>query len=295
MRISYTLKETCKNLWRNRLMSLASITSVTATLLILGIVFVLVTNITNFSQAAKDQVNGINIYLEDQLDKEQVVEIGENIHTLEGVKTVAFKSKAEALKKMKEDWGQEGYLLDDLDKNPFPNSYEIELLDISYTEAIVNKLNSINGIEEVKYHQDIVEKIISISLYIRNVGLILIVILIIISIFIINNTIKLALNSRKREISIMKYVGATSWFIRWPFILEGAILGLLGACIGTWLIHLIYNYTYSLLSSEFYSLIAAYIIDVDTLLRDILILFAVIGTGIGALGSLTSIRKHLNV
>ncbi|MDM8534903.1 FtsX-like permease family protein, partial [Clostridiaceae bacterium HSG29] len=120
-------------------------------------------------------------------------------------------------------------------------------------------------------------------------------ILIAISTFIINNTIKLALDSRRTEISIMKYVGATNWFIRWPFVLEGTILGFVGAMIATGIMYVLYNYTYTILTSDFYSLIAVYLVGVDKVFTDSMVLFVTIGCGIGALGSITSIRKHLDV
>lgn len=295
MKISYTFKESFKNLWRNRLMSLASITSVSATLLILGIIFILVMNINNFSQGAKDQFKTIQIYLNEGIEEQEIDTLENNINQLEGVTSVEYESKEDALVNMKESWGDNGYLLNGLEENPLPNSIIIDLGNIEYADYVVNNVNEMEGVDEVKYYRDIINKIISITNYIRNIGLIIIFVLIAISTFIISNTIKLALNARRREINIMKYVGATNWFIRWPFILEGTILGLIGALISTGIIYYAYQYTYKLLTSEFYVIIAAYIVNVSKVLDDTLILFVVIGCGIGALGSITSLRKHLDV
>jgi len=295
MKVSYTLRETFKNLWRNRLMSFASVTSVVATLIILGIIFILVLNINNISDGAKDQFTSIEVYLDDKNDFFEIEKIGDEINALQGVELVEFKEKDKALEEYKEQWGKDGYLLDGFVDNPLPNSYVITLTEIEFADYVVRKINKINGIEEVRYDKDFISKIISISEYIKTIGLVLILILIAISTFIINNTVKLALDSRRTEISIMKYVGATNWFIRWPFILEGTILGFVGAMIATGIMYLLYNYTYTILTSDFYSLVAVYLVGVDKVLNDSMILFITIGCGIGSLGSITSIRKYLDV
>lgn len=295
MKVKYTFKETFRNLWRNRLMGLASITSVAATLMILGIIFVLVVNINNFSQGAKEQFNVIAVYLDDQVKGEQIKKIETQIENFKGVKNVRFKSKNKALDEYKTSWGDNAYLLEGLENNPLPNTLEISLDKIEYSDIIVNQVNKFNGIEEIKYDKDAIGKLIHISNYIKNVGMILILILVGISTFIISNTIKLAMNSRKKEINIMKYVGATSWFIRWPFILEGTILGLIGALLSSGLMYYIYKYTFSIYNNSFFALIAAYLERPEAIFSDIFVLFITIGCGIGALGSLTSIRKYLEV
>lgn len=295
MKVSYTLKETFRNLWRNRLMSLASITSVVATLIILGIIFILVLNINSISQGAKDQFTNIDVYIEEGVATEEISLLKSDIVSLQGVEDVTYKTKDQALDEYKEQWGDDGYLLDGFVENPLPNSFVITLTEIEFSEYVVNKISNMEGIEEVRYDEEFINKIITVSDYIKVIGLTLIVILIAISTFIISNTIKLALNSRRTEISIMKYVGATSWFIRWPFILEGTVLGLVGALLSAGIIFYAYRYTYNILTSDFYSLLAAYLVGVDKIFNDSLVLFITIGSGIGALGSITSIRKHLDV
>lgn len=224
--IGYNVKECFKNLWRNRMMSVASISSVAATLLILGIIFVLIVNIAAMTQVAKDQFDTIQVYLDDELSISEIEDIGTGIFKLQGVKDVIFETKEEALEKMKLDWDQNGYLLDGLESNPLPNSYIVILDDINYSEYIVASIEDTAGIEEVKYYQEVIENIIKITDVIRRVGLFIMVVLIAISTFIISNTIKIAVHARRREINIMKYVGATNWFIRGPFLLEGIVLGL---------------------------------------------------------------------
>jgi len=292
---SYTIRESLKNLWRNRLMSFASMTSVAATLLILGIIFVLIINISSLAQGAKDQFDTVQVYLVDDLDGSQVDALGERLYGLEGVKEIYFETKNEALSKMKLEWEGNGFLLEGLEENPLPNSYIVSLYDIGYAEYVVEEINQLPGVEEVKFYQDVVVKIIEVTNYIKNIGMVIIFILVAISTFIIHNTVKLAVNARRREIGIMKYVGATSWFVRWPFLLEGTLLGLFGAIIAIGILYAGYAYTYTLFTSKFYVLIAAYLVSTQTIVSDLLVIFIVIGAGIGALGSLLSMRKYLHV
>jgi len=236
----YFIKEGIINLWRNRMMSLASIGSVAATLIILGMVFILILNINNMAQGAKEQFDSIKVYLRDDISQEDIAAIGDYLKKIEGVEEVKFESKEEALAIMKERWGEHGYLLEGLESNPLPNSYIVFLQDVQYSNQVAKEIGKLDNIEEVKYYKDLIEKLIGITNFIKIVGLIIITILIIISIFIIGNTIKLTVAARRREISIMKYIGATNWFIRWPFFVEGTFLGLLGSAIGTVIIYFSY-------------------------------------------------------
>lgn len=276
-------------------MSIASTTSVAATLMILGIIFILIININSLAQGAKDQFDTVTVYIVDELEQDKIDAIGDEIFRLEGVKEITYETKEQALDKYKQEWGDSAYLLDGLESNPLPNSFLVTLDDIGYANYVVTSVKKLDGVEEVKYYQEVITKMMNLTNFIKNVGMIIIFVLIAISVFIINNTIKLALNSRRREIVIMKYVGATSWFVRWPFLLEGTMLGIFGALIATGVIYLIYSYTFNLLTSQFYVLIAAYVVDVKSIVSDLLVLFLIIGSGIGALGSIWSMKKHLEV
>lgn len=291
----FTLREALKSLWRNRLMSIASVSSVSATLIILGIIFALIVNVNASTQAAKDQIDSIKVYLVDELSSEEGEALQSEIEAITGVESVAYENKDEALAKWKVSWQENAYMLEGLEKNPLPNSFIVYLTDIYYSESVLASLEKLDGIEQIKSHQDIVTTLLTFSEVIRKAGLIIIFILIAISTFIIHNTIKLAVNSRHREINIMKYVGATNWFIRWPFLIEGTILGLFGAGISAAIINVGYGYVYNLLCSDFFVFIAAYIIKPEVLMKDLVFLFVVIGAGIGALGSIWSMRKYLNV
>lgn len=277
-------------------MTLASVVSVTATLLILGIIFLLVVNISNFAEYASDQFDVMQVFLEEEQTSEEMKVIGDEIDLIPEVYSVTFESKEQALLKMKDEWEDYSSVLEGLEEsNPLPNSYIVNVDTIANSDYVASLLENIDGIEEIKYYGDVIAKIKNIKDFIRTVGLSIIIILLFVSTFVISNTIKLAVTSRKNEIQIMKYVGATHWFIRWPFILEGTLLGVFGALIAAGLIQIGYNYTYGLLTKDFYVIIAAYIIPASGVMVDVLEIFLPVGAGIGALGSMWGVRKYLNV
>ncbi len=291
----YMFKEGLKNLWRNRMMSLASISSVTATIIILGLIFILILNINSLAEGAKDQFDTIQAYVKDDVSLDDIEEIGNQLSNINGIESVSFESKEQALEKMKERWGEHGYLLEGLESNPLPNSYLIFLEDIAMSDNVVSQIESINGIDEVKFYKDIIEKMINITNIIRLVGFILILILTSISIFIIGNTIKLTVYARKTEINIMKYVGATNWFIRWPFLIEGTILGMIGSGIAVLIINFGYDYLYEIVTTNLYVMFTAYMLPTGMLMDNLTLVFVILGSGIGALGSIMSMRKYLRV
>lgn len=291
----YTFGESFKNIWRNGVMSVASMSSVAASLLILGLVFILIVNLNSITAGAQEQYDSIQVYLVDGIGEVEVKTLGEKIQKLDSVKEVRYETKEEALKKMQDSWQENGYLLDGLEANPLPNSFEVRFNDLNAVPQVAEVIKGLDGVEDVKYYRDIIEKMTNISTMIRNIGMVIIFSLLFLSTFIINNTIKLAVNARRREINIMKYVGATNWFVRWPFFIEGTLLGLLGSIVALSVVMVLYQYVYGIMANQFYALIAAYIVNPGEIFRDLLLIFGVIGMGIGALGSLMSMRKYLNV
>ncbi|SCY48493.1 permease-like cell division protein FtsX [Alkaliphilus peptidifermentans] len=293
--VRYMFNQGFTGLWRNKNMSLASISSVAASLMILGLIITLVLNINNVADLAQMQFDTIQVFLEEDISQQKISEIGNSILKINDVNRIEYESKEQALLNMKESWGEQGYLLDTLEENYLPNSYIIYLNSIDRAEFVVGELATIDGIDMIKYHQEIIDTLLGIASFIKTVGLALILVLILIAMFIISNTIRLALNARRQEINIMKYVGATNWFIRWPFILEGIILGLLGAIIALLITYYGYNYAYSAISNQFTVVFSAYLIPIGQMMNTTIIMFIVIGSGVGALGSIVSLRKHLRV
>ena len=291
----YLIKEGFVNIRRNRMMSIASIGSVAAALMILGMVFLLIINMNHMVEDVKQQFDSIQLYLRDDVENEQILAIKSRLEGVEGIRELEFESKETALEKMREKWGDQAFLLEGLESNPLPNSIIIYVKDIGYSDSIVEEVSGIGGIEEVKYYNDIVQKLLSIANFIRLLGLVVIAILVFLSIFIIGNTIKLTVAARKREINIMKYVGATNWFIRWPFFIEGMVLGLLGAILSLAIVYFGYSYIYNAVSNQIYMLLTTYIVPMNAIIKDMMVIFAVLGMGIGALGSILSMRKYLKV
>lgn len=292
--IKNTFKQGFQGILRNRTMSLASIGSVAAVLIILGMILLLILNISALTLNAQEKFDQIYIYLEDDISNVQIENIGNDIKEYEGVLSVIYQSKEYALNKMKEDWGEDGDLLEGFTKNPLPNTYVVQLEDVSYSEEILVKIENINGIEEIKYYKEAVDMLINTSSYVQLIGTILIIILLLISIFIIQNTIKITVASRRTEIRLMQYIGASNGYVRGPFIFEGLLLGLLGSIIATIVVLNSYDYLVGYGNQKLAPLLSFQFIPATSISTDILIIFLTIGIGIGVLGSIVSLKKFLN-
>lgn len=293
--VKYILGQGFKGSWRNRGMTIASIGSVAASLIILGLIITLVLNISNAAYLAQMQFDEVQVYLQEDLSVEDIDSIGEQIKQIESVSEVSYETKEMALENMKESWGEQGYLLESLEDNPLPNSYIIQVDNLETADQVVEELKQLDGIDEIKYYKEIVDQLLNIAKFIRTAGLIIILILVLVAIFIISNTIKLSLNSRRQEIGIMKDVGATNWFIRWPFLIEGMLLGFIGAVLSIVVVYFGYQYVFNIVTSRFYVMLGTYLIPVQNMMDKIVLMFGVLGTGVGALGSIFSLRKHLRV
>ncbi|MEW8996910.1 MAG: permease-like cell division protein FtsX [Thermoanaerobacter sp.] len=290
--LKYFLKEGFSNLARNRLMTIASITSVMAAMLILGLFLVIILNVNSLTNQVESQLE-LKAFLKDNISEQEVSQIGNEIKTIPGVTSVVFESKEEALQKFKQQLGDKSYLAEGLEKdNPLPQSYIIKVKDAGLMKDISNEIKQINGVDKVSYGQDVVDKLLGIIKIIRIVGLSIILILFIISIVIISNTIKLGVFARRREINIMKYIGATDWFIRWPFLIEGIVLGLVGALLSVVILALIYGYMLDIINNK---LMVFKLLPLEKIAGDIIVYFSIIGAIIGALGSGLSIKRFLNV
>lgn len=282
-------------MWRNRGMGVASVASIAAVLMILGIVIVLILSINNIVINTRAQFDQIDVFLYDDITEEEKTYIEETVLGQEGVTSIDFKTKDQALEEMREDWGDQGYLLEGLEENPLQNLYVITISDIEYSDSIVNSIQNLQGVEEVSYFDDAVDNLINISSYIKMGGIAVIGILSLISIFIISNTIKLTVVSRKREINIMKFVGATNGYIRGPFVMEGLLFGLLGSILSILIVYFGYVALYDTLNNQLFAILAGSLISPDLIFGDVTIMFLSIGVGIGVLGSMVSVKRYLNV
>lgn len=290
------IKQGFQGVWRNRGMGLASISSITAVLMILGVVIILILSLNNVALEIRTKFDEVQIFLNNDLETEEINYIEDSIKDIDGVLSATFLSKEQGLELMKEEFQEDSYLLEGLEEdNPLQNSYIIQLTDIKYADGVVEKLKLVDGIEDIKYYKDIIDKLMVVTNYVRLGGIIVIGVLVLVSIFIISNTIKLTVTARRREINIMKFVGATNGYIRGPFILEGIVFGLIGALLSILLLNYGYEYFFNSVNDKLYVLFTVYLVAPSLLIKDITIIFAAIGVGIGALGSIISLKRFLNV
>ena len=274
-------------------MSLASIFSILAMLLILGMFFVITVNINLFTEVVKQDYDQIEVFLLDDTDKAQAEQIMTQIRTHEGVTDVQYRSKAEALEILKERWGESGYLLDSLGKNPLPASILISVESLDNAGEVAAYAGTLDGIEDVQYYQETVEKLTKITNFLQIGALIIMAFLVVVSVVVVSNTVKLTVFARAKEIRIMKYVGATNWFIRGPFLAEGIIIGMLAALISTGLIALIYKELIAAIGAQVLAIVSMPLISTQYMTGNMLIIFLALGMSIGACGSIVSMRKFL--
>jgi cell division transport system permease protein len=282
-----------KSLKRNRTISLASVATVAATLFIFG-VFLLVAMTINSSVASVESKVEIKAYLTEAATEEEKSAVLSTIEAVEGVKEVRYESKEEAFANFKNQLGDNNAILAGYTEvnNPMPNSYVVSLNTPEAAGPVEDAVMGLSGVEQVGNERSTVEMIISIAKTIRTVGVIIFVILIVVSLFLIGNTIKLTVFSRRREIGIMKFVGATDWFIRWPFLIEGVIMGLAGAVIAVGVLYASYNYAYAEVTKSFFY---AGLTSPQYVLATMSWQFILAGIGIGALGSFMALRRFLDV
>lgn len=288
----YFIRESVISLRRNSLMSFASVSTVALSLLILGIFLIMVLNLNNMAAALESQVQ-ISVYLQDNVSDLEVREIGTRISKLPGVTQVLYITKDEAMSRFKTRLGDQQGLLTALgDTNPLPNAFEVKVDKPERVKPVAEAVGQLKGVENAKFGQEVVENLFNLTKMMRIFGLILIIFLAMAALFIISNTIRITVFARRREIAIMKYVGATDWFIRWPFLMEGMILGMGGALIAVLLLGEIYG---GLTNQVYQSLAFLPLIPQYPFITHLSLVLVVVGAAIGALGSTISLRKFMKV
>ncbi len=294
--LRYIVKEGIVNTYKNKLMSLASVIIVVATLIIFGFVLLIALNLETNLETLKDQPQ-LEVFCYTILDDTQIKQVEEIIKNNEMIETYQTVSREEALEKMKERLGEDSSTLEGYDETIFPVSFIIKMKDYTQSSVAVEELKSISGVEKVSYSQDTIDLISKVTYWIKFISGFLIIILLIVSVFIIANTIKLTVFARRREINIMKYIGATDWFIRWPFVVEGVIIGIVGATLAFILTSYGYNAIESKFNEDLISISSNFftMISMKTVWLEVMTFFLLIGTVVGAAGSFMSLRKHLRV
>ena len=290
----YNIKQALIQIGRNKGMSLASFFAITAMLLILGVFFSISININLFTEVIKQDFDTVEIYLEDDITEDNSDRLILTFSELEGVKDVRYRTKDEALVIMKERWGESGFLLDSIGENPLPNSILVDVEDLDTAETVVKTANSTKGVESTKYFKETVDKLTRVTRFLQITSLIIMAFLVLISIVVVSNTIKLTVFARAKEISIMKYVGATNWFIRWPFLIEGIIIGVVSSLAAAGLVYLIYSRVIDIIGYRVMTILSSPLVSAAYLSKNLIIIFLSLGISIGACGSIVSMRRFLD-
>ena len=272
-------------LWRNKSMGVASIVSICSMLLILGGITFGVFVANNIVEDMKTKVDQIDVILEPEVTHERVLKIKEELKKIENVKEVNYVSKEKALEKMKEQWKENSFLLDGME-SALPESYELKVENIENSSTVASNIYNIKDVEKVVYYKDIVDKLTKMSDVVKYVGITLVGVLLLVSFFIMSITIKLTVIARRKEISIKKYIGATNMSITGPFIVEGMLLGVLGAGISFAMIFFAYKYVYESLAWGVGNILYNYLIPVNIFGFYVAIAYFGIGIGIGILASI---------
>ncbi|MBQ8379583.1 MAG: permease-like cell division protein FtsX [Clostridia bacterium] len=291
---TYLIKEGYDNLNKHGSKTVSTMLIICATMLILGIFIIILQNVNKNVETLRLE-QGLQAFIEDKATDEDIAYMEDEIRLIEGVSQIEYMNKSEAYEDAKNQFKDQEYFLDGLENlDIFPASFIVKFTNIEEAERITAEVEKIDGIYKVKYNADTIEAVISISkvanYFLLGVGIVLLVV----SIFIISNTIKLAVYSNKREIFIMRYIGATNSFIVKPFIVEGAIMGIVSALISFIVISVVYIYIYSALNSS-YALGIFKFIPYSTIWYQILIAYVALGLFIGIFGSAVSLKKYLKV
>lgn len=288
----YFIQEVFHSLRRNNWMTFASIGTVAVSLFVLGVFLILVLNMNRLAGMLESQVQ-ISVYLENHLTDLEKRQIGYDIESLQGIDSVTYVDRETAKERLKERLGDQKYLLDALSEdNPLPDAFEVTVTTPSVVESAAGAIAAMQGVEEAKYGQDVVEHLFDITRLMRIFGFILMGLLGGATLFIISNTIRLTVFARRKEIAIMKYVGATDWFIRWPFLLEGIVLG----CIGGFIAAVALRSFYAAMAAKIYSTLAFFpLMPQYPFMNYVTAAILLAGIVIGAIGSVISLKRFLRV
>lgn len=287
-------KEGFKNLGRNGWMTFASISAVTIMLLVVGIFLLIILNMNHLASSIEDDVE-IRVYIDLTANEEQQKELGQLLEQIPNVDTVKYLSREEGLEEFIESMDELGQVFEGLrEENPFNDVYIVRAVTPQLTEQVAKAMEGLPYIDTINYGKDVVEKLFQATDFIRKFGLILVAGMMFTAMFLISNTIKMTIVARQREIQIMKLVGATNGFIRWPFFIEGVLLGLIGAIIPFLILFFGYSYIYESTGQRI-GLMAIELLPVTPYMYQVGGILALIGIFVGIWGTMMSVRKFLKV
>lgn len=294
---NYLLKEGFKNVFKNKKSTTISLVTMILAMFLFGAFFAIGENVNYvLEQVQKNQ--GMEVFIENEATDEQIDVLEQNIKSLEGINTVIFKSKQQALDSMKENLKDNQELLEGYEgeNNIFPASFIVTLTDLSLATDIEARISAMQNVKKITSKDDTINTLMKIANGIRIAMGVISIILIVISVTIIANTIRLTVHSRRKEISIMKYVGATNRFIRLPFLIEGIIIGVVAAVITLLIVGGIYDMiVQNIESSNVLQKMGVTLLQFTQIVQTIAIVYGVLGIGVGAIGSFISMKKYLEV
>ena len=288
----YFVREVIISMIRNRWMTFASIGTVTVSLFVLGVFMMLVVNLTRMASELESQVQ-IAVYLNDALTEEGRAEVEQMMRDMKNISKIEYIPREQAIQRLEERLGDHKYILEALgDANPLPNSYEVTVKKPEAVQSTAAAIADLYGVDEAKYGQDVASHLFDMTRLVRLFGFLLMFLLAGATIFIISNTIRLTVFARRKEIAIMKYVGATDWFIRIPFILEGIALGFIGGGLAA----LALRSFYSVMAAKIYSTLTFFpLVPQYPFVNYLTVVMIVSGMIVGIIGSTISLKRFLEV
>lgn len=292
--VNYLIGEGIRNLFKNKKSTMSALMIMCATMLIFGLFFVIGENLNAFVENVAD-AQEIRVILDNDATDSEIEEVGKEILEIDGVRNAEFVSKDEALDYMKDMLGDEaldGYS----ERNIFSTAYNVTLTDLKMNNEVQANIKQIPHVKKIVSSNQVISQIISLAKGVRIVTAGILGLLILISVSIISNTIKLTVHARRKEISIMKYVGATNSFIRWPFLVEGVIIGIISGLLSVAIIGGAYTgIANQLANTSFLQMANWKLLNFSDMFNLILVVYLGLGIGIGILGSTISMRKYLQV
>lgn len=291
--VSYFLGEGFRNLLKNKKSTVSCLGVMCVTMLMFGLFYSIGKNINHMVKEIEAE-QGMQVFIVTEATQDEIDEIGEKIRKINGVNQVIPVSQEDAYNQMKERLGDRQSLMEGLEPSIFKSSYLVTLTDLTLNSSVQNEINELENIDKITSSNETINNLSTIGRWIRIITGGILIILIIISVFIISNTIKLTVHARRKEISIMKYVGATNNFIRSPFIVEGIIIGLLSSIISVLLVSGLYSFVANKIAMADFDL-GVTVLGLGDLLTQIIVVYALLGMGIGIVGSSISMRKYLDV
>jgi len=294
----YFLKESGSSMRRNMALTVAAVMVTSLSLIILGVVSMFVHTGNGLAADMKERVDEIRVFLDENITVEERESLERHIRNMEEVRSVTYISKEEALEEFRKMYEDQQGMLDEIEGNPFPAEFKVQMTDPKYNTTVAQRLESRpevsvdeNGKKEIKNPRDVVNKVLRWTGAIQKAGIVIVIAFGLVAVALVSITIRMAIYSRRKEIGIMKLVGATNWFIRWPFIFEGVFEGFLGSIVGIISVLLINAWIIARVESA-----AENVNLVGGSYLALLSLFLVfIGMFIGAIGSALALRRHIEV